>query len=101
MSTESPEPNAGSLFDSLIIEDVEDFTPEQTTPNSKASRTRIRDRIKSEPVKSSSNRRNAVPPKRKDEFVQPLTEMYTMLGVAITPFDNHCGPIVIGQAEPC
>jgi len=94
------EESNGSLLDSLIVEDIDSFSAEQTTPNAKASRPRLRDRVKKE-ESSSSNRKVRVPPKRKDEFVEPLIGMYTMLGVAITPFDNHCGPIIIGQAEPC
>jgi hypothetical protein len=100
MST-NPAENGSSLLDSLIVEDIDDIIPEQSTPNAKASRPRLRDRVKKESDNSSNTRKARVPPKRKEEFVEPLMGMYTMLGVAITPFDSHCGPIVISQAEPC
>jgi hypothetical protein len=98
----SDDEEGASLLDGLIVEDIDSFADtEQTTPNARASRPGFRERLKGEKNERQSKASTRVPPKRKDEFVQPLTEMYTMLGVAITPFDSHCGPIVIQQAEPC
>src|SRR3954471_5533653 len=93
---------ASSLLDTLIIEDTDEFDEPQSRPNHKRSQTSFRDSVKRERVTPTGRPSRAKePPIRKDEFVEPLTEMYTMLGAVITPFDSTCGPIVIESARQC
>lgn len=97
----TPEQGA-SLLDSLLIEDSDAPTVEGT-PNHKATRKPLRERARA--ASGTSNAREAKPrakvaPQKKDEFVQPLTEMYTMLGVVLTPFDP-VGPVIIQSAPNC
>lgn len=40
-------------------------------------------------------------PKRKGQFVQPLTNMYTSVGIMLMPFDSVCANAVIQSAEDC
>lgn len=99
MSETNPE-EAKSLLDSLIISDDDSPTVEGT-PNPKANREPLRKRVRA----ASGTPKEAKPKERvaaqkKDEFVQPLTEMYTMLGVVLTPFDP-VGPVIIQSAPNC
>lgn len=48
----------------------------------------------------SSSTRPSVP-NRKGQFVKPLTQFYTMVGIATTSRDQVCGPAIVEQAEAC
>lgn len=95
-----------SLLDSLLIEDASgnDMPPEEL-PNHKATRPNARERAKAllgdKANSTGPKTKERVPVQKKNEFVEPLTEMYTMIGVVLTPFDQHCGPTIISAAPTC
>lgn len=40
-------------------------------------------------------------PKRRGQFVKPLADMYTMVGMTVLTFDMTCGQTIIENAERC
>jgi hypothetical protein len=40
-------------------------------------------------------------PKRRGQFVKPLTTFYTLIGMATTSRDAVCGPAIVANAEVC
>lgn len=52
-------------------------------------------------VRTPTKRRKGTVPNRKGQFVKPLTQFYTMVGMATTARDQVCGPAIIEQAEAC
>lgn len=92
-----------SLLDSLVIEDTDEFDTPAPKPNHKRSERSFRESVQREPKLTPTGRVSHAkePPARKDEFVEPLTEFYTLAGVLVTPFDNVCGPVIIESAPTC
>jgi hypothetical protein len=40
-------------------------------------------------------------PHRRGQFVKPLTQFYTMVGMLTTARDSVCGPAIVANAEAC
>lgn len=40
-------------------------------------------------------------PHRRGQFVKPLTQFYTLVGMLTTPKDSVCGPAIVTNAEAC
>ncbi len=75
-----------SLLDSLEDEGpIDDITPK---PNKQPGRSRAKTAVKA-------------PPYRRDMFVEPLTQIYAMMGLGISLRDQHCGQIIVTQAGDC
>jgi hypothetical protein len=51
--------------------------------------------------KGEGKKEKLAPAYRQGMFVKPLTQMYTMGGIALTPFDEKCGTVIIKSAESC
>ncbi len=74
-----------SLFDSLEDEGpISDTIPKP----SGSTRSRTKPTVKA-------------PPYRKDMFVEPLTQIYAMMGMGVSLRDQHCGQIIVMQASDC
>lgn len=72
-------------------------------PNHKRSKPRripIGDRADTKPAKASKPKSPA-PPKRKGQFVTPLTQIYMGVGLSLMPFDAVCANAVMKSAENC
>lgn len=109
MTEQTPNPDndsEDSLLDNLIMQpdDQNDHESEPPKRRSKMSDV-LGDSYKSKKSRANSDRprtsstRTAA--KKKDEFVEPLTAMYTMVGTVMIPFDQPCGTAVITSAEQC
>lgn len=80
--------------------------PGDGIPNHEASREKrgpFGKRAPKEPTAPRTRVARSKPaiPKRKGQFVQPLTNMYTSVGIMLMPFDSVCANAVIQSAEDC
>ena len=85
--------------------EVED-APEFTVPDPNKSRRSRREYLfpkKDDEPKSRTTRpkRKPAPRAKKGAFIEPLTELYTTLGMMLMPFDAHCSNVVIKSAGQC
>ncbi len=85
-----PNPEPDFDFSDIPIEE----SPPVVTP--KASRVK---REKS--TKTAASKPRTAPPYRAGQFVQPLTQMYAFIGMAVLPFDPTCGTAVMQSGEEC
>lgn len=70
-------------------------------PNPEPKRRRGRPR-KDETTKPRTRAtKTTLPPKRKGQFVEPLTQLYTACGMMLLPMDAVCGKAIIESAEQC
>lgn len=105
------------MAEEIITDDWPDTVPDdlasqdELTPDSEADRVRptmqrpsIQDRIQEKLTGKprAPKAPKAIPPKpRPGALVKPFTEMYSMVGTMLMPFDPHCGRIVLNSAEEC
>lgn len=89
-----------SLLDSMKFGDAESLTPDPGPAPRRERRTfggnsraNAKGKNESAPAK--------IPAQKKDEFVQPLTELYTTVGTLVFLADQHVGGTVIEQAPAC
>jgi hypothetical protein len=114
MTEETSEPIEAPVIDleSIRIETTEPIA--ETKPNSRASKDRPRlgawggrNRGSGEAPKEPPRRgrppkaKPTIPAYKAGMFVQPLTDMYTGVGMMLTPFDQVCAKAVIDNAEQC
>lgn len=104
MSDEKPPIDLGILG----VEDVDSpFTPHDEprypeTPDTKANDdNKIRFLGKARDSRKEQGKKSPLPPYRKGMFVEPLTKLYTGIGMSLMPFDMVCGTAVIESAERC
>lgn len=69
--------------------------PEPESPQSVIDRVRAKARRGEKPPKGE------VPKVRSGALVKPLRELYTSVGVVLTPFDPMCGQSVLENADAC
>lgn len=48
-----------------------------------------------------STKKAATIPRRKNQFVEPLTQMYVGVGMVLMPFDSVCATAVLESAKTC
>lgn len=89
---------SGIDFSSVTPEVVTDDTDEFPTPDFRASRNGKRTKP---PRKTAPPEQPKLPPKRKGQFIQPLTNLYGGIGMALAPIDPVCGQAVLVSAENC
>ena len=53
------------------------------------------------PSRQRARKPKSVIPNRRGQFVKPLTQFYTALGIVWTSRDGVCGPSVVSSAEAC
>lgn len=96
-------------LDNLTAETVESPVPDDDVivPNHKATDPspvdKARDFMRSRPAKAErpARAKKAAPRAKKGAFVEPLTQVYTGLGITLVPFDEVCGTAVLQSAEQC
>lgn len=85
---------------------VDDYKiPEQGVPPREGFMTRARSR-KAAPKPAAKKASERVPASKPGEFVEPLTQMYTMIGMGTVALDvraghedHNCGPTIVENAE--
>jgi hypothetical protein len=99
-------------FSALTADDVPASAPEFGVPDFKASEAEKKARKVSDLFKPAGDRANdkgkpaakarkKAVPRRKGQFVEPLTQMYAMVGAVAMPFDPVCANAVITSAQQC
>jgi hypothetical protein len=54
-----------------------------------------------ESPKPTRRRKKPAPRAKKGAFVEPLTQIYALLGGVMMPFDQHCAGVIVASAESC
>lgn len=93
------------MFAGVEAEDA----PEFTVPDANKSRRSRReylgfgkpDEDKPKTTRTARPKRKPAPRAKKGAFVEPLTELYTTLGMMLMAFDQQCATVVIKSAEQC
>lgn len=82
--------------------------PEFSVPDSSRSREERRNFFRStKPAEETTSRRTATkkrkpaPRAKRGAFIEPLTQLYTLIGGMLMPFDPQCANVVIMSAEHC
>lgn len=101
-------------FSALTADDVPASDAEFGVPDHKASEAEKKTRKISDVFKPAGDRANdkaksggkpaarkKAVPRRKGQFVEPLTQMYAMVGAVAMPFDPVCANAVITSAQQC
>lgn len=87
----------------FTITDAELPETSEPVPDHNASKTRKPPFLfkTDRPEKTPRTTKRKAIPKRKGQFVQPLTALYTSVGIMLMPFDAVCGKAVVTSAEDC
>lgn len=107
MSETPPEFDPANL--TVVDSPAPDGPADDPVPNHTASRDKrtprslfraVGDKADTPPRKQRVTAKKAVP-RRKGMFIQPLTQMYTTVGILLMPFDPVCSNAVLANAENC
>jgi hypothetical protein len=100
----------------LAVEDAPSITddvtesreqPKPTVPHTNPRSERVKEMLhmdsRSNDARQEQKEANKppLPPRKKGQFVKPLTDMYTSLGMMLYPIDSHCATVIMENAEKC
>lgn len=90
-------------FETLSVENTESLGGEFVAPDSKATRNKWWERKPKDKANQERGKRAAkpTPPMPRGGLKNALENMYTGMGMAMMPFDPHCGSVIIENAASC
>lgn len=107
MTEPVPNPNGqladdetGQFFADLLAHDAPGFE-DQPTPDASKSRRGLRDAFKSKEDDKPRKPAARIAPYKKDEFIEPVTQMYVVMALGVSPFDSRCASVLAENAENC
>ncbi len=103
---ETPEFDLGAVpVDDAILPPVTEPIPNHEASRPKRGRRGIfnppGDKRDAPPKRERTARKPVTIPKRKGQFVAPLTQMYGTVGILLMPVDPVCAQAIVANAEAC
>lgn len=92
------------MFAGVEAEDAPEFTVPDATKSRRSRREYLfppKDKEETKSTRTTRTKRKPAPRAKKGAFVEPLTELYTTLGMMLMPFDSQCANVVMKSAEQC
>lgn len=80
-------------LDNVTPTDVPSEDNDFPTPNPTQTKRMRKERI--------PTARTPTPRAKKGQFVEPLTQMYTLIGIGVNSVDKICGPAIVRSAADC
>lgn len=91
-------------FADVEVEDAPEFTVPDPNKSRRSRREYLfpkKDTETPTTARTPRPKKKPAPRAKKGAFTEPLTELYTTLGMVLMPFDAQCANVVIKSAEQC
>lgn len=92
-------------YSTLETSDIPIPNPDATTSEDTESKNAVQDFLKKTSSKPAAKKpraprakRPAEPAAKKDEFVEPMTQLYALIGLGVGMKDDVCGPAIVAAA---
>lgn len=86
---------------SQLVSEPAPASSQETIPNPKSSKRSFKDWFFGKPKEKKAKVRKPTPAMPRSGLAQPLTNMYTGLGMTVAMVDRHCGMAIVESASDC